>query len=284
MSRKKPIAVDVVLSDSYIRREPPKPQEYPLRGAVFFYGDTSQQIATICNVTAGKLGVARAIDPIELARSIYRLKQGEQTEPLFFCEGNILAENREVVWWWLPACQRPMWFKTVEPTQQLTALNGKSVTHPPLLFRVIKRGTGALTVWAMLENDRPTLNTELYHAPYMNRYADGSICLGSARDRSLTDMKKAGPRDWEGIFFDSNFSHTAPPLNYGKASKKPIDPAADLGSEAAQRNERLVAYASFLQETRSLKPWSSACRAFFARSLVPANTTLGKRLNSSVQD
>lgn len=226
---------------------------------------------------SGNLGPGHPVDPIEFAKSVHLFKRGELIEPLILREARVLAENRDAILWWRPPTVTPMWFKTAEPVPELTALNGKPVPHPGLIFRAEKQKGASLFCWAVLGSERPTATTPLHYAPYMNMYSSAAVCLGSARDSSLAEAKKTGPDDWERLFFDSNFSHTTPPLRYGKAAPTPIaDPAAEAhatGEDAvAKRKASLVSYAAWVSHLAGAKP--EDLPGIFAGGLVPTGKTV----------
>jgi PRTRC genetic system protein B len=74
--------------------------------------------------------------------------------------------------------------------------------HPHLLFYVNR---GSLYIAALLDDQRPTLQTKLFRAPYFNVSPEGKVCQGSMK----------GPREsrpetlaqWERAFFRSAFTH-----------------------------------------------------------------------------
>ena len=40
---------------------------------------------------------------------------------------------------------------------------------------------GKLYIYALMTDQRPTLSTKLYRAPFFNIYGDGNVCLGTAK-------------------------------------------------------------------------------------------------------
>ena len=237
-----PIPVTFDRSD----RKPPVDEQYFLTSAISFYhmGAARRTLSPDLAMhhvarTDGTLCVGKPIDPIALAKTLYRLQKGEMVEKLVLTGEHVLAENRDAVLWWRPASVTPLYFKTAEPVPELTALNGVPLPQPALVFKAGKGKNAGLHVWALITNERPTATTPLYHAPYMN-IGESLVCLGSARSSELANLKKAGPSDWENLFFNSNFSHTPPPLNYALENKTPSTEAG------AEKKAELVTYASIL--------------------------------------
>jgi PRTRC genetic system protein B len=244
--------------------DPPRVNTYRLTSALLFYSDTSSQLAMLHKASdSGVLGPGKPVDPVEFAKTIYRLKAGEMVERLVLVGENVLAENRDAILWWRPASVAPIWFKTAEPVPKLTALNGVPIHHPPLVFKASKRAQ-FLSVWALKANRRPASDTPLYHAPYMNMFGQrsGGVCLGNAKLNAAT----ATPADWEKLFFDSNFSHTPPRLNHVKEAKDPNDPNA--------KRKALEGYASFLETLRVRPGQSEDAEGIFDHSLLGAGCKL----------
>jgi PRTRC genetic system protein B len=66
----------------------------------------------------------------------------------------------------------------------------------------------SLSVYSYLEDDRPSVATKLYHAPFFNLYEKGEVCMGTVKvtipsDCSLEKFMSL----WEGYFFGSYFAH-----------------------------------------------------------------------------
>lgn len=66
-----------------------------------------------------------------------------------------------------------------------------------------------LQVYAVKGKARPTEDTPLYHAPYLNVYAGGQVCMGTVRiNITKTECLEDFMNTWEQYFFNSNFSHS----------------------------------------------------------------------------
>ncbi len=193
--------------------------QYTLETAVLIYRsrNNSTPFITLHSVqppdtlgTLPQLGAARPIDRRfvrSLARSLSPRKAAVEILP-----DNVLACTDDILLWWLPACRRPMYFETAkrEDEESVAALNGRPMSHPPLVFLVDHSG---LTVRALPRNERPTAETPLMIAPYWNVYAHGGVCLGSMKHpRTLSISAIQG---WEDGFFNSRFSHPNTPMLTG---------------------------------------------------------------------
>lgn len=78
--------------------------------------------------------------------------------------------------------------------------------HIPPMVWVADRET--LHLFALSNNRKPTVNSNLYYAPFFNIYEDGSVCMGTMDIAT----KETGSVDelmslWENYFFNSYFSH-----------------------------------------------------------------------------
>lgn len=247
-----------------------RPARFRLSKAVCIYADGAADKLAMVHAAGvdGRLGPGQPIDPIDLAKSIYRLQRGEMLDRLVLVGENVLAENRDAVLWWRPASVEKMWFKTADPVPALTAMNGQPVPQPALVFKAHKR-TPELSVWALAENKRPTADTPLYHAPYMNLSPSPHVCLGNMSVKKITVDKNATPAQWEAVFFDSNFSHTPPHLHHATITK----------TEDEEDDDKCTQYASFLA---ALKAIPSDCKATIAQTFAAALVRFGDKTLSSI--
>lgn len=99
---------------------------------------------------------------------------------LRFIEPHILAHNSNALVWWRPPGKARIWFNTDAASKDGEVLVGtrSGVTpHPGLVFAATAHGW---YVWAVKGSDRPTPQTVLHQAPYMNVSDNGAICIGNA--------------------------------------------------------------------------------------------------------
>ncbi len=114
---------------------------------------------------------------------------------------SLLYSDATRLLWWAPSAFRPIFFRTGRPDFD-AALEGKSAYHPPLLFLA----KGGLSVWALSENARPTLDSQLYQAPYFNIFSSGSMCQGNTQFPNV--LRPEAMAGFEQAFFETNFTHT----------------------------------------------------------------------------
>ena len=162
----------------------------------------------------------------------------------FIPEALLASSGAGMEWWRRPTSAR-VWFNT----RKEDGLDGRTgvTPQPGLVFALA--GSSWL-VWAIKGGERPTLDTELFQAPYFNVYQTGSICVGNAAiPKGVTPDTIPG---YESAFFDSRFTH-ANVWTKGKLVKWRGGPKALWESLLAGRH-----------------------RAFPERALVPTCMTVGK--------
>ena len=117
---------------------------------------------------------------------------------------NILHINpsaeKGTVLWYTKTQQRKLYF-----VDSLGIPNGMSQV-PPMLWLASK---SSLTVFALLNDRRPTEKTPLHYAPFFNIYEKGNVCMGTVS----IDIKNSASVEefiqaWEHYFFNSYFSHS----------------------------------------------------------------------------
>jgi PRTRC genetic system protein B len=123
-----------------------------------------------------------------------------------FIDGRILSMSMNRLMWFCPASRQRIWFKPSNKGDDseavLKAINSKFAWHPPLLFRADNR---RLCVWALLDNQRPRLNSRLWRAPYWN-LGEGHMCNGNL------ELPAPAPENiaaFERAFFNSAFTHSS---------------------------------------------------------------------------
>jgi PRTRC genetic system protein B len=137
--------------------------------------------------------------PKDFLSSLVREMTGKV--PVELLPQNVLIRTADQIVWHVAPQQRPM-FYLKDRSPELEALSGKIFPQPALLFRV---NHGALSIRALHDNERPTLTTPLFRAPYWNVNDGGEVCLGSTKvpeDLSIDTLAR-----WEASFFESEFSH-----------------------------------------------------------------------------
>jgi PRTRC genetic system protein B len=171
-------------------------------------------------------GVLRLGEGTPVTRSVLEaLQKLLDQEPLTYVPPNVVALGRGAIAWYEPAAPRVMFFRT-HGESAAQRFNEVLVPQPPLVF--VARDHG-LRVFALREDERPTMATPLAAAPYWNVYADGRVCTGSMRLPASFD-----PRDtasWTASFFGSNFTHmnTGKRWSYSGTYAEMLDEAVRLG-------------------------------------------------------
>ncbi len=169
----------------------------------FGSGQDSHAFATLHRVLESpsggrpELGSGRLVGPDELEQCLSLM--GRESG-LSFLPGRLLAASSSaLVWWREPKAER-VWFNCAADAGIGTRT---AVTpHPGLVFMV---SAGGIRLWAVKGTARPTPETELFQAPYMNVWSDGRLCVGNA-----LMPRGADPSDMDGFeqgFFSSRFTH-----------------------------------------------------------------------------
>jgi PRTRC genetic system protein B len=171
--------------------------------AIMFYGGSSP-LVTIHPVAKGIRGLhllpGKPVSKGDLYGLLKQLNGGTDSAPSGLLPERILRFSPNELLWYRPSGPTPIFFQT--PDADLNQLSGKSASHPALLFRA-RRNT--LQVFALADDRRPEMETELFQAPYFNVNGKGVICLGT-----LDPPNKFTPEaipGWERIFFASKFTH-----------------------------------------------------------------------------
>lgn len=198
-----------------------------LRQAILLYGSShgysgSIQYATIhpveCDDEGKSAPVIRAGRPVgkdALKMVVDSLIESSRVRSGVLPD-NILSIGAEfVVWWQRPGKQNYFFDCRRGPVEKDDFVSvGKragSAYAPGLVFVASKN---RMMVFAVKGSERPGESTQLYHAPLMNIYADGSVCTGSM---PLPDSTMAtSVVKWQEAFWASNFTHAnhAKPVNY----------------------------------------------------------------------
>lgn len=189
-------------------------QSLQLSRAILLYEEpyATESLASIHEIEVGhrsapQLLPGRCLAADELVEILNRLQRTPLTRRIL--PERLLFADAALMLWWLPAAQRPLFFKTSD-TAFNDALRGKPVAHPPLLLLA---KPGSLSVYALGENQRPTASTRVYEAPYFNLYADGHMCRGNVPLPEALDP--ADLERWEALLFETNFTHS----NAGKRTR-----------------------------------------------------------------
>lgn len=173
------------------------------------YGSSGGSFATIHPVEAQQNGqtVIKAGTPVtrravlEAMRSLVNDKVVPEITP-----AHVLAKGSGYVAWYRPPERRTVWVRNDK---------GERSGEVPLPGLIWIATRGSLSVFAYKGTDRPTAETALHQAPFLNVWKDGAVCLGNA---ALPKGKLATvPEAWEEMFFRSWFTHAnTPKISKGK--------------------------------------------------------------------
>ena len=115
---------------------------------------------------------------------------------------NILSIGLDHVVWWSRPGKRTYFFDCRRPEGAAVGTRSAMAPVPGLIFAAKER---ELWCYAFKGDARPTLDTPLHHAPLMNVWEDGRVCVGSM---PLPDETVAeSVTKWEESFWGSSFSH-----------------------------------------------------------------------------
>lgn len=175
-----------------------------LQGAILLYGPAEGQFtySTAHRITHEAGTRKPAIGPgVPLNRralihavtqvALSALPKGEFLTP------NVLSVSTRAVTWWCPPAIRRVFFQCKE-----LGTRSAVVPHPGLVFQAANDG---FSVFALMEDVRPTPESMLHEPPYFNTWDVGRICIGSAQVPKQIDV--ASIAGWEEAFFSSAFTH-----------------------------------------------------------------------------
>lgn len=169
-----------------------------LQRAVLLYNnfatihDVTQDGARRPVIGAGKLATTEAL--VGALKSL--LPKEEQGTG--FIEDTLLAKGVGYMMWWVKPRHRSVSFSATE----FGGERGAVVPNPGL---VMLNRLDNWSVFAVKGNQRPTLDTELFQAPYFNVNRLGLICQGNI---TLPQGGQATqPEAWNTVFFGSFFTH-----------------------------------------------------------------------------
>lgn len=102
--------------------------------------------------------------------------------------------------WYTPPQKRDLFF-----TENLGIPSGIA----PVPAMVWKATLNTLSVFALKGKAKPNEKTALYHAPFLNIYSNGNVCMGNVAIQITKQTNlPAFMQLWEDYFFQSNFSHS----------------------------------------------------------------------------
>jgi len=182
-----------------------------LKKAILLYGTSSDNnygYATVHDVKPNNNGApvirpGRAMSHDALTKVVSNLALSSHRHHGLL-PANVLALGSDRTMWWLPPGERTFYFQCNEPSK-IGHRAGKGF-HPGLIFVA---SANSMWVFSVKGAERPTTNSQLFHAPMMNVYKDGLLCTGTTPlpNGALAESIPA----WTDSFFKSAFTHPNQP-------------------------------------------------------------------------
>lgn len=176
-----------------------------LHKAILMYMDTSSKGISYASVhdvahEDGEPPYLKAGKPIthDAVKEAYLQLLGNQGMH-FIEDERILGYGANRMVFFLAGKPRNVLFDCPEPMGRLEGM----APHPSLVFEVHKYG---MSVYAVIGHQKPNKMTPLYHAPYMNIYDNGDMCMGNVTPPDIVPNSHSIDA-WESAFFDSYFTH-----------------------------------------------------------------------------
>jgi PRTRC genetic system protein B len=139
--------------------------------------------------------LALALDSSAELKQNFLMSRGLLPENVLFINSN---RNGFAVWY-TPPMKANLCFK-----EDLTIPDGIAAV-PSLLWKASKN---KLHVWALAEDVKPHLDSQIYHAPFFNVYSAGAVCMGNVEVQILPEnCLEDFIAKWQSYFFGSKFSH-----------------------------------------------------------------------------
>jgi PRTRC genetic system protein B len=202
MAKAKPQALLASLSERYIR-ESATTALATTHALLFHCASRQLQLITCHRVVedAGRAPVIAAGRPLTPGdeREILDLlttRQSANACSLDLYPATLLHADPTRTLWWEPSAVRPMHLRGIEQSQTI-------LTRWPTL--VLLARDRQLFLAALPDDERPTGDTPLFHAPLPNVYASTMLCTGDAtlpREAGIAAMVV-----WQSVLFDSAFTH-----------------------------------------------------------------------------
>lgn len=182
--------------------------EHALHTAILLYGRGSNgaDYATIHNVDrqpdgSAIIGTGRPITRNAIRDVARALSTRNQRRGIF--PTTLLSAGDDYAMWWSPPARRTLFFQTrPEADREVVGSRSGMCFCPGVIFVARQR---SLSVFAVKGDERPTADTPLYYAPFMNVNDHGTVCMGTVPipEGNLIDSMA----EWEQGFWNSYFSH-----------------------------------------------------------------------------
>ncbi|KQR25524.1 PRTRC system protein B [Deinococcus sp. Leaf326] len=216
----------------------------PVRALVLYAGQQDLLLHHPVQEAGGQpiLGPAAPLGD-EARQRVIQALGGAQLKPTF--ENTLAISAVAVAWWRRPGPQSLLFNPAYAETRSIGTLTGLLIPLPGLVFVATP---GTLRVYACQGEERPTLESPLFHAPLWNTFGSGQVCRGTTQYPEA--CTPATQSDWEQAFFHSEFTHPS-------------------------RTDRFMAWEHSYEE---LLRTALAVGAFPQEVLLPVDKTLGEVL------
>ena len=188
----------MTVSDEYLSEM----SKYKLKKAVLIYQSSNGVLCTLNNISvSGKTCMVENGIPINgttLQKLFKEIKNPNSGKAKFlqWHDERILASVGKNTLWYVPSKRREIFFSC--DNKKLMAISGKMFYYPAMIFFTNGK---KLYVYCLSSDERPTIDTILYEAPFWNVSTTGRVCLPHI------DAGNHTIDEWEAIFFKSAFSH-----------------------------------------------------------------------------
>lgn len=174
-------------------------QGLPYKAIIIYKNQTRLTHASLHAIQEGIIQEGQALSTTALRQALERLSrkaQGSAKKELL--PSNVLYQNDNEVLFFTQTIVRPHLYKS----------GGQQRPNPALLWQVRGR---KLRLFALDSNERPNLDSKIYHAPYFNTTAHG-VCTGDVvLPNQVSPNNQAAYVDG---FFNSVFTHPSGHKNY----------------------------------------------------------------------
>jgi PRTRC genetic system protein B len=184
---------------------------YPVNAIVLYQnsnaGNEGSYIEAFDMDNNGKPINAHPLSSLEVSSLAQALASSADNDSEFLhCKG-LLPEH--LLYWKAGANGMAVWFT---PPQKVKLLFKESLNIPcgeawvpALVWKATKEN---LCLYAIKGNNRPTLTTKLFQAPFFNLYENDSVCMGTVNVEIDNDCDVASfMSSWQTYFWNSYFSY-----------------------------------------------------------------------------
>ena len=162
------------------------------------------------------MGVGHLVNEDDVDDLLRQLRTDKAAGRSPFLPAELVGLSSGFAAWCVEGKQRPMWFRIGEKASSL------AVVWPHLIVAVAQEKVCVCAVAAPVVRGE---DVPVFHAPLMNIYADGRVCMpGGIRVPPGLDGREAA----EKVVFDTAFSHVnhGQTIRVGRGTKRKIDTAA----------------------------------------------------------